>query len=302
MKKIAFFVAIFIFTTALGLYIGHQLIGEFSKDPDLDYGEKSPVTGMNVDDPMNTVFFVAYIIVATFVLLIILKYYTGNLLYRIFEVLLIFFGSWVVYGIAFYDIINVLPVWVSATFYEFLVFFAAALTVIVRFIRRKFFVLNLTLALTVAGVGAMLGSSVGFIPALLLVIVLAVYDMVAVFGTKHMLKLAEGGKIRKLPVMFETDARDIKTMKAPKKGVKPSGVVKSDTLGLGTGDIALPLTFFVSIMRDYTLTNAIAAAVGGLVGLAAVIYYVTSVKRIALPALPPIIGGSILALGISLLL
>ncbi len=43
-----------------------------------------------------------------------------------------------------------------------------------------------------AGAAALFGISFGLLPAILLLSVLAVYDAISVYGTEHMLDLAEG--------------------------------------------------------------------------------------------------------------
>jgi presenilin-like A22 family membrane protease len=181
------------------------------------------------------------------------------------------------------------------------VFIISAFTVIVRFIKRNFTTLNVTLAIAIAGVGGVLGSFLGFLPALLLVIALACYDFIAVFKTKHMIKLADQSRLRKMPVMFEVSSKGIKT--GPRKTGGRRSKDEEDVLGLGTGDIAIPLIFFVGILRTFgSWIPVIGAIAGAAVGLGFTIYYVTNIKRTALPALPPIIGCSIAGLGISLFL
>jgi presenilin-like A22 family membrane protease len=147
-------------------------------------------------------------------------------------------------------------------------------------------------------VGGILGAYLGFIPALILVLGLGTYDIISVFVTKHMVKLADQSRLRELPVMFETPSEGIKTGPRPVKGKAR----KPDVLGLGTGDIAIPIVFFVSLVRQFTFVQVLGAVMGGIVGLGLTIYYVTQVRRAALPALPPIIGFSIIGLGLSFLL
>ncbi|GAB3663302.1 presenilin family intramembrane aspartyl protease PSH [Halopiger thermotolerans] len=57
-------------------------------------------------------------------------------------------------------------------------------------------------ALIGAGAGALFGISFGLLPALLLLTVLAVYDAISVYGTEHMLDLAEGVMDLKIPVVL----------------------------------------------------------------------------------------------------
>ena len=282
MNKVAFFVFIFLFCTIIGLYIGTKFIPVV--------GDINPMTGQSVDDPGGALYFLAIILIGTTVLLLILKYYRGDMLFRLFEIYVIFVGSMIVWIYLFAD----LGIEDPLHFYAILV--VSALTVAIRFIRRTFTVTNLTLAIAIAGAGGALGAYMGFVPALLLVLALGTYDIIAVFKTKHMVKLADQSRLRKLPVMFETPSKGIKT--GARKGVEKS----KDVLGLGTGDIAIPLIFFVGVLRTFNSWLLVGGAVvGAMIGLGLTIYYVTTVKRIALPALPPIIGCSLIGLAISML-
>ncbi|QLG47715.1 presenilin family intramembrane aspartyl protease PSH [Natrinema halophilum] len=53
-----------------------------------------------------------------------------------------------------------------------------------------------------AGAAALFGISFGILPSLLLLTVLAVYDAISVYGTEHMLDLAEGVMDLKIPVVL----------------------------------------------------------------------------------------------------
>lgn len=286
MNKIAFFVLIFLFCTALGLYVGYRFIPEV--------GDTNPLTGQSVDDPSGTLYFLAVVLVGTSVLLLVLKYYKGMLLFRMFEIYVVFVGSMMVWQFVLFDLMKDFA---TQDLYLIALFAVCALTVLVRFLKRTFTVMNATLAIAIAGAGGALGSFMGFVPSLLLVLALGTYDVIAVFKTKHMIKLADQSRLRQMPVMFETPSKGIKT--GPRKGVKK----KEDILGLGTGDVAIPLILFVGVLRTFNDWLPVAGAVAGaMAGLALTIYYVTHVKRIALPALPPIIGCSVLGLGAAFLL
>lgn len=295
MNKIAFFISIFLFCTAVGLYVGARSIPEV--------GETNPLTGGNVDDPIGALYFIAIVLASTALILLILRFYKGNLLYRIFEVYVVFVGSMMVWQFLLDDVAKAVPFTVSQLEYLIAVLVVSILTVVARFVRRTFTVKNLTLAIAIAGAGGALGSFMGFIPSLFLVLGLGTYDVIAVFKTKHMIELANQSGMRQLPVMFEIPSRGIKTGPrkiAPRgKGGRPR---KEDIIGLGTGDVAIPLVFFVGVLRTFqSWVPVIGAVAGALVGLGVILYYVTNVKRVALPALPPIIGGSVIGLGIALL-
>ncbi len=289
MNKIGFFVFIFLFCTVLGLYVGHNLIPEV--------GDTNPLTGRSVDDASGTLYILAVVLVGTAGLLLLLKFYKGRALFLFFEIYVVLVGSFMVWQFVLFDLLDRAPFLVTQDQYMAAVIAVSALTVAARFIKRTFTVKNMTLAIAIAGAGGALGSFMGFFPALLLVIALAVYDVIAVFKTKHMIKLADQSRLREMPVMFETPSKGIKT--GPRKGVKKG---EKDVLGLGTGDVAIPLIFFVGILRTFqNWTPVVGGVLGAALGLGLTIYYVTRVKRIALPALPPIIGFSIVGFAVSIL-
>ena len=161
----------------------------------------------------------------------------------------------------------------------------ASYAVFVLYLLRKenMWVMNATLALMIPGVGGWLGASLSVGPALVLLVAVSAYDYVSVYGTKHMVTLAKGSKEMKLPLMFAVP-------------------VKDRVMGVGTGDMALPLVFTVSVLAGHGLVTAAAASLGGLAGLALVFWYAIQDKGKALPALPPIAAGSVLGFAAGLLL
>src|SRR5207247_10640942 len=56
--------------------------------------------------------------------------------------------------------------------------------------------------ITAAGVTAILGISFGILPAVLLLIALAIYDAWAVYRTKHMITLADELTSQRLPILL----------------------------------------------------------------------------------------------------
>lgn len=147
--------------------------------------------------------------------------------------------------------------------------------------RAKTILSSFVLLLTLSGVGAYLGVSLGIVPALMLIIVMAVYDYVAVFVTKHMVELARGAQDG-INMMFVIPVED-------------------RAMGLGAGDIALPTAFIISVFAEKGISHAIPTAMGGLMGIIWIFYYILDKRDITLPALPPIVCGLILGYALSLL-
>ncbi len=242
----------------MGLHIGSELIGA------IESGEIAPVIE-EPDNPLTSLIIFVYILIGTGILLLLLKF--G--LYFIIKIMSFFF---LVVGLSF-------TLWVLFDFIGLLL--AAALFILSILKSRNPAVMNIVLLFTIPGIGALFGSSIAFIPALILILILSAYDLVAVFGTKHMITLAKGAE-GKIPLMFTIPFGD-------------------RFLGLGTGDLAVPLIFSVSVMRDYSFTNAAITAAGGLIGITLLFVYILNQEKVALPALPPICAGLIVGFGVSLM-
>jgi presenilin-like A22 family membrane protease len=153
--------------------------------------------------------------------------------------------------------------------------------------------------LIAAGVAAIFGSSLEYYLVVLLLILLAIYDAISVYKTKHMITLAEGVIDLKTPILFVI----------PKKrnySFIRDGIGKLDDGGeraafiIGMGDLIMPSILVVSAnvflqgWRFAGIINlpALGAIIGSLAGLAVLLHFVSSGKPQA--GLPPLNGGTIL--------
>jgi len=135
---------------------------------------------------------------------------------------------------------------------------------------------NLMLVLAVSGIGGILGASLDYKPTLILLILISAYDFISVFITKHMVTLAKAVD-KGIPLMVAV----------------PAG---KKTLGLGTGDLVMPLTFCITVMKKFGIVSSLATMGGGLIGLLSLYYISNKKKKVVLPAMPPIALGLIITL------
>jgi presenilin-like A22 family membrane protease len=162
-----------------------------------------------------------------------------------------------------------LPVWIGAI---------AAIALICSAVMRKDMLSqNLIIILSVTWASANVGAMIGFAPVLVLAILLAFYDFVAVFKTKHMV----------------TMAKEIVAQKIPATMVIPT---KEHVYQLGGGDLFIPIMMSVSIIRELSLTAALFTLTGACIGMAGIFAYMTGKKKMPLPALPPIVACALLGL------
>lgn len=150
-----------------------------------------------------------------------------------------------------------------------------------------------------AGVASIFGVSLDILPVIILLVLLAVYDAISVYKTKHMITLAEGVIDLKTPILFVVPKRrDYSFIR--------DGIGKLDEGGergafiIGMGDLIMPSILVVSanvFLKGWRLAGiinlpALGAILGSLVGLGVLLSYVASGKPQA--GLPPLNIGTIL--------
>ena len=145
-------------------------------------------------DPTNSLLYVAAILVATAVMLGAIKLGVDRLL----QVLIVFAAVM----LAFYVFSVVAPPLVTYAGLNVLAVLAAAAIGLGLLLYPEWYVIDTAGIVMGAGAAGLFGISFGLLPALLLLVVLAVYDAVSVYGTEHMLTLASGAMDLQLPVVF----------------------------------------------------------------------------------------------------
>ncbi|HIH36569.1 MAG TPA: hypothetical protein HA232_01510 [Methanocellales archaeon] len=132
----------------------------------------------------------------------------------------------------------------------------------------EWYVIDITGILIGAGAAAMFGISLAILPTLILLIVLAVYDVIAVYQTKHMVTLAEGMLDLRTPILFIIPKRwDYSFLDQTQNDEK-------NAYFMGLGDAVVPTVLvvsakvFITSARFFNLP-ALGAIIGSLVGFAA---------------------------------
>lgn len=106
----------------------------------------------------------------------------------------------------------------------------------------EWYVIDILGVCIAAGVSALLGISLSIIPVIVLLILLAVYDAISVYKTKHMITMAEGIMDLKLPILFVIPKhRDYSFIKETFKEGE-----KREAFFMGLGDAVMPTLLVVS--------------------------------------------------------
>lgn len=179
---------------------------------------------------------------------------------------------------------------IFSLFFNSILAFAASLVLILLVILiPRVIILNVAVILALAGIGAIFGLSITPIVAVWVLAILSVYDLIAVYLTKHMVKMAEGMIASRAIFGF------IIPIQSSGFGEKLSAVQPGENfMILGSGDIVLPLILTVSVAR-LSFLQALIVAIFSVLGLLLThLIFVNQKERRPMAALPPIAALSII--------
>lgn len=252
--------------------------------------EDAGLTAFDDPDSMaNPIIFLAILLTFTAILLLLIKYAKQQLISLIIGGAILLTYFYVFLAISGHFIGSAIVAGGTAAV-------AAILAIILLYRYPQWYVIDSLGILLASGVAAIFGASLAVLPVIILLALLAVYDAISVYRTKHMITLAEGVMDQKMPILFIIPKRRGYTGSYEKITPVPGeeGVKKErGTFLMGMGDAIMPAILVVSA---YTFIQspipAIGAATGALVGLGVLLVMVFSGKPQA--GLPPLNGGVIL--------
>lgn len=256
---------LFVLTQLLGLYTGIFILQDAKTNPIVqEY--------ISVEHGVSSLpLFVLYILIGAAIFLILIRLRI-ELLFALLEILVISVTS----SILFYAFIRpfipdaLLAMALSAML-------GIALAAAKHFAR---ILKNAAAVLSSAGAGAVFGFTFSFLASLLFFMLMAVYDYIAVFRTRHMVSMAR--EIIRHDMSFTVTAKE----------KLPSG--RESRLDLGTGDLALPVMVEVSAYQIHPALSLI-TMLGAAAGVSFVLAYAWR-RKVFLPAIPFIFSGILLSL------
>jgi presenilin-like A22 family membrane protease len=158
---------------------------------------------------------------------------------------------------------------------------AAAVITLLKFKETDIVTHNLGEILLYGGIVALFVPMLNLFAVTLLLIIMSVYDFIAVFITKHMVSLA---KMQESLGIF-------------------SGIIvvnKDEVAILGGGDIAFTMLFASVVLRDFGSMPALLAVYGAALGILALI--IIGEKKKFYPAMPFVTIGCLLGYGLSMII
>jgi presenilin-like A22 family membrane protease len=240
----------------------------------------------------NVFIFIGILLVFTGILLVLIKYDMKKVMAAIIA-LSMFFTFAYVFAALLYATLGVSDI------ANIGVLVIALLATVLLYKYPEWYVIDVLGVVMSIGVASIFGVSLDVWLVVVLLVLLAVYDAISVYKTKHMITLAEGIIDLKTPMLFVIPKnRDYSFIK--------EGIGKLDDGGersafiIGMGDLIIPSILVVSAnvflqgTRLGGIINlpALGAIIGSLAGLLLLQYFVLSGKPQA--GLPPLNGGTIL--------
>ena len=186
------------------------------------------------------------------------------------------------------------------TFYPFLGiagFIPSAIVLVALIKKPSWITIDVAAYFLAVGVISIFGISLAPLPAIVLMLVLAVYDAISVYKTRHMLSLAESVTDINVPMLFVVPtSREFRSLKLEREDEDRKAVF------LGVGDVVIPNILVASAQRftqspvflGLKLTSWF-ALIGGVAGLLVLLTKFTDRPQAGLPFLNlPAIAGYVI--------
>jgi presenilin-like A22 family membrane protease len=249
----------------------------------------------NPNDPLIPVYYIAAMVFFTFAILYIIKKKREDV------VRVIFIGA--VSFTIFYVILAILVKFDDGIISLVLSILLTGVLAYYMVKKPEWYVIDATGILVAIGVIGILGISLQVLPVLILLIVLAIYDAISVYGTKHMVALADGVTKMRLPILLVIPKKrgySYLTQKPLKQQLDEGE--EREAMFMGLGDIIIPgvlmSSAFYFLSSEHfggiggNLVVALGTMVGALAGFFVLMRFV--LKGNPQAGLPLLNGGAIL--------
>lgn len=176
-----------------------------------------------------------------------------------------------------------LTIAMTAFFSELIAFIIALGLVLYRVLRLSLVSQNISELFIYSGIAAIFSPVLSIFGAFVLLFLISIYDMIAVWKTKHMIKLAK----------FQTKSNMFAGLLIPYNKGKKAAI-------LGGGDIGFPMIFAGTVLVKYSIYHALITVL--ITAFALLLLLLFSKKNKFYPAMPFISAGCFAGFFLSLLI
>lgn len=257
----------------------------------------------NPNDPLIPIYYIIAVLLFTFAILYIIKKRKENIVRVIFL------------GAVAYTVFFVFLVILSRFMWDIAALaISLAVTGVLTYylvMKPEWYVVDAAGIVMSIGIIGIFGISLSILPVMVLLVVLAVYDAISVYGTKHMVALADGVTKMRLPILLVIPKkRGYSYLKQKPLMEQLDEGEEREAMFMGLGDVIIPgvlITSAFSFLPEKMIgavSGNILVAMGTLLGsLAGFALLMTFVLRGRPQAgLPLLNGGAIIGYGLSYLL
>lgn len=281
-RAVLFMAAIFVISQIGALLMVSSVLGEENQAFE------------NPNDPLIPVYYIVAMIAFTFAVLYIIKKKREDI------VRIIFLGA---VGFTIWYVLLVIMAKVDTGIGALVVSVAAAVVLMYYLVKRpEWYVIDIAGVLVAIGVIGILGISLTILPVLVLLIALAIYDAISVYGTKHMVALADGVTKMRLPILLVIPKkRGYSYLKQKPLKQQIDEGEEREAMFMGLGDVIIPGVLAASAMyflEDVDVAGmpanvlvAVGTIVGALAGFLVLMRFV--LKGNPQAGLPLLNGGAI---------
>ena len=230
---------------------------------------------------LNPIYYIVLLLLFTGAMLLIIKYKLNWIIQVIMGIAILSTLVYVLFGVIMLAVPSADPLVAGGISAVLSVLLTALLVVY-----PEWFIIDAVGVLVAAGASALFGVSLAIVPTLILLILLAVYDYISVYKTKHMIKLAEGVMDLKMPIMFVMPRRLGYSFRESKGLPREGG--EREAYFMGLGDAVMPTMLAVSAtafhpelpkLLGFLNVPALGAILGTLVSYVVLMYVVVALKK-----------------------
>jgi len=242
-------------------------------------------------NPLTPIYYLFYVILITFLLLLIAKLGKTKLLRGIFYFAIAWAMFYAIFPLFYYFHIP----------FSDLISIGISIALTIWMLKNpEWYIINLVGVLVTVGAALILGLSLSLLPVIILLSAFAIYDAIAVHMTKHMVALAENVVEHKLPAMFVLPAKDSYSFKRAKIEKRKKKGEEREVYYMGFGDVLIPGILVVSAATTFELPAGFFVLLGSLLSMIFLIFMVNRGKP--QPGLPYLNAGALAGLILYLLL
>lgn len=262
----------------ISLFLGSHLIGLFVIKKYLPEDQQLPlgITKPEFDKKTSYIPIIISLLIATFIALILIKLSAVRM--------------WKLWF--FLSIFLTLTVSFAAFLPELIALVIALLFSLLKIFKSNIFIHNFAELFIYGGLAAIFVPVLSIFSIIILLILVSIYDMIAVWKTKHMISMAKfQAKSKMFAGLFVPYKSKAVLEQATAKKVETKKKVYREAM-LGGGDIAFPLLFSGVILRDFGFSQAVITSLTAAIAL--FILFMLAEKKKFYPAMPFVTAGSLI--------